>query len=540
MILLKRIFAMGALYLLLLWPLLLCAQNSGSISGHVTNSITGAAIQGAKVRVCPSAGGIIRCGDTNYQAVTDAAGAFRMGGIPNGQYVVPQMGLAKDGLRPAFAATAGPLPSVTVSGDSRLDLQMTPFAKVGGRVFDPEGKPAAGIAVKLGFLPEKVTSENGEFVFEAVPPQCCLTLSATPKPQPAAKNGRRVVTTYYPSVVDSDQATKVAVMGVDLSYDLRLQTAPARAIRGVVIGADGKPAAGASLTITRTEPRMVSFVRGEPSWLPKQVAGAVPVVTQQDGAFAFPAVLEGEWVVRAFLLHEREIHSGATRVILSSRDTNGRDNHDVEIRLAPPFDLEVTADWGDSLPPKTPPGFALASLIPLDSQIDLETARRPSAEPGEPQRFHLFGGRYLIWEGRTAAFSPVPGFYAAAAMLDGRDVLGQVVELAGSASLKMTYKSGGGSVRGTVEQPASNAVVVLMADATPAARVGYSGRCDANGAFLIPDLPPGEYTAVAVEGPFAGDPLRPEFVAALARDGKRVKVDAGKSAQLELRLALTQ
>jgi len=44
-----------------------------------------------------------------------------------------------------------------------------------------------------------------------------------------------------------------------------------------------------------------------------------------------------------------------------------------------------------------------------------------------------------------------PGHYLAAAMLGNRDVLGQVVELSGPTSLKMIYKSGGGSVRGTVE-----------------------------------------------------------------------------------------
>ncbi len=69
-------------------------------------------------------------------------------------------------------------------------------------------------------------------------------------------------------------------------------------------------------------------------------------------------------------------------------------------------------------------------------------------------------------------------------------------------------------MRGTVEKGA-DAVV-------------YAGRCDPTGAFSIPDLPPGEYTAVAVEGtlPFAADPLQPQFVSALTRDGKRVKVEA--------------
>jgi hypothetical protein len=79
-----------------------------------------------------------------------------------------------------------------------------------------------------------------------------------------------------------------------------------------------------------------------------------------------------------------------------------------------------------------------------------------------------------------------------------------------------------------------------MADPAPSARIGYTGRCDANGAFSIPDLPPGEYTAVAVPGSDPGDPLQPAFESALLRDGKRIKVEAGATARLELHLALMQ
>src|SRR5580698_1079319 len=132
---------MGVRYLLLLWPLLLCAQNGGSISGHVTNSITGAGIEGARFRVCPSADGKLHCGTTNYHGVTDIAGAFRIGGVPDGQYTAFE--LSAHGFM-----SVGSFPSFSVSGDSRLEIQMTPFASVRGRVFDPEGNPAAGVTVK--------------------------------------------------------------------------------------------------------------------------------------------------------------------------------------------------------------------------------------------------------------------------------------------------------------------------------------------------------------------------------------------------------
>ncbi|HEY1758188.1 MAG TPA: carboxypeptidase-like regulatory domain-containing protein [Bryobacteraceae bacterium] len=526
--LLARIFALGGL-----GSLLLFAQATGSFSGRVINSVTGAGIEGVTFRVCAYSGGKIHCGDTHYQVVSDSSGAFHLSGLPDGQYV--GLDVMAKGFWPAGRM------DFTVSGDSRIEIPMTPFANVRGRVFDPEGKPAAGVAVKLGFLPEKITGENGDFLFEAVQPTAWLLSAAPTKAQAPSKDGTRIVTTYYPSVVDSAQAAKITVTGVDSSYDIRLQTAAARAISGVVIGADGKPARKARVTISRTEPGPVSVVRGQPNSPASQIEASPPVDAQEDGTFAFPPIVEGEWVLRASLLRDRVVYGGAAKVAVSARDAD--DIQNLEIQLVTPFDVEVTADWGDTPPAEIPPAFALADILPLEGQTDLMVAMHPTVEAGEPQRFHLAAGRYFIGEGRTFNAAAVPGFYAAAAMLDGRDVLGQVVELAGPASIKMIYKAGGGSVRGTVEKGA-NALVLLMADATPAARVGYSGKCDENGEFSIPDLPPGEYTAVAIEGSYggsyAGDTLRPEFASALTRDGKRVKVEAGAPAQVELRLAVTQ
>jgi hypothetical protein len=124
--------------------------------------------------------------------------------------------------------------------------------------------------------------------------------------------------------------------------------------------------------------------------------------------------------------------------------------------------------------------------------------------------------------------------YAAAAMLDNRDVLGQVVQLAGPASVKMIYKSDGGSVRGTVEHGA-DMIVALMADATPVALLGLAARCDVDGGFSIRDVPPGDYTAVAFQdlGPI-GIPVLQRM---LAESGKRVKVEAGAASQVDLRVA---
>jgi hypothetical protein len=98
----------------------------------------------------------------------------------------------------------------------------------------------------------------------------------------------------------------------------------------------------------------------------------------------------------------------------------------------------------------------------------------------------------------------------------------------------MVYKTGGGTVSGTVEKSAY-ALVLLMADATPTTRLGVSAWCDPNGGFSIPDVPPGSYTILAVPDFSTGASL--EFPSLIAANGKRVRVEAGTTVQVDLKVS---
>ena len=231
---------------------------------------------------------------------------------------------------------------------------------------------------------------------------------------------------------------------------------------------------------------------------------------------------EGDWRLRAIVPgRDPESGRGSYRNGLVELRVGRLDIDDVQIRTEAGFPIDVSADWGDSPPAKLPlvPARALITLAPLDSQL--------GGNPDEGSE-----GRYFIGPpGIGSDFMP-DGFYTAAAVAESRQRAGAGRGAIRTTSLKMIYKTGGGSVRGTVEHGA-NAIVVLMADAIPRAS-RFSAQCNADGGFLMRDRSPGEYSAVALQGP--GTITSAEILRLLAASGKRIEIDAGAAAQVDLRL----
>lgn len=269
---------------------LICAQSNGSISGIVTNSITGAAVEGVTV----NAGG--------RRALTDGTGAFRIPGLPDGRYL---MTFQKEGFTLSMSGVA--MATVAASGDTRFDAKLAPQASLRGRVVDPEGKPAAGLTVKFAFK-TAVTDDQGGFVIDKLNP-ITAPLLAKVKPQPDGKDGERLVPTYFPSAISEEQAVPIQVDGVDVSgYEIRLRTAPARTVRGVVLDADGKPRAHASVSLGKTVTQgLIPVIHGPftPARLAPRSADWDSSETGLDGSFEFAAVLEGDWILRVFDLGNR-------------------------------------------------------------------------------------------------------------------------------------------------------------------------------------------------------------------------------------------
>ncbi len=137
---------------------------------------------------------------------------------------------------------------------------------------------------------------------------------------------------------------------------------------------------------------------------------------------------------------------------------------------------------------------------------------------------------------------PLPGSYLESVQYGGRDVLGQTIDVTDpSLRLSVVYRTGGGTVRGTVDKCGRGEVVLIPRE--PALQNGEmirTGPCGGpGGRYEFRDVRPGTYFAVAfTESDFLqfyyGAVVDPAMIARLIERAPSVKVDAGQTSNIEL------
>jgi len=469
------------------------AQDGASLDGTVINSVTHAGIGGVDVRVFSK-------DSTRYQTTTDAAGAFHISGMKEGDY---SSSLEKQGFVVPNAFEFGPRPTFHVSAGkdaTRLDVQMAPLAKLSGRVLDSEGKPAAKVEVSAqGNLAD--TDDNGRFTFEELKPGSYTLLARPPETDPKIEvDGERlaVLPTYFPSAVDASQAEAIRVSAGDQlsGFEVRLRKLTVYRVRGVVVDEMGKPVPQATVHLTASNGLggfgISTSANGVRQYrLDMRGSGGPPIaevpLTAKDGSFEFAAVRPGEWRIDAVIEADwdktRNLPNrlqGAGAVVVEHKDIDG-----LQIQLSKPFQLtaEVEGD-GLALPPGMPT-TALLALTPADGQ---PLAVIPPGKDG----ISVYPGHYRVgtW---------TPGYYPVSATLGGRDVLGQVVDLQpSSAPLHVGFKRSTSRIRGTVENGAG-ASVLIWPQQTEELTTVTQVPCGPNGAFESGGLLPGDYYIAAFD-----------------------------------------
>src|ERR1041385_3508236 len=403
-----------ALWCALALPLL--AQNTGSLEGTVTNSITRAGIGDVKVTITQTT----ITGKTVYHTTTDASGTFRAEAVSPGDYLVSFE--ASEFMPPAPRQVR-----VTAEGRTeRLDVALTAWAKISGRVVDGEGHPAVRVQVEMlrlhgGGGSVTGTDEQGKFLVRGAGPGTYVMLArpvlpgsvlAEGRPQsvskltPLPEEDRTVwAPTYFPDAVDYRQAQPIMVRGgAELSgYDIRLTAAPVHRLRGNVFDPDGRPAERVMVKLLATD--LLN-------------APEAQVVSGHDGAFEFPAVRPGAWHLLAELQHDKTKWRSVGEVTVSRRAVD-----DVKVRLSAPFTMQGFVDREEPRDAKGERKLTAVYLVPVSGWPGTRVGAMHKQD-GSVQFEDVLPGRYTV-----KPMGQHPGYYVDSIKLGEQEVLGREVEL---------------------------------------------------------------------------------------------------------------
>jgi Carboxypeptidase regulatory-like domain len=519
---------------LILFAALAHAQTA-IVEGTVLNSATRAGVPEVKVTLWTPKG-------ARYDATTDASGSFRIAGVQPGEY---RSRYEKPGFAEVDHPGFGQPPlRVGTAGSNRADADLVPFATLRGRVIDPDGKPAGHISIQLGYHDPVETDADGRFELTELRPGT-YTLRASPKAGPTtrpAKDRTQIIPTYYPSTTSLAEAERIRIRaGADLpGYEIHLRASPVYRVRGVVLDETGEPVRKANVRLLGPgEDTLLAgrSVTSSPAGIVQSFLNIRGVrnleatqLSREDGTFEFPSVRPGDWTLEAQLDPQ---HDGRNNIFVVSSagvpaPVSDRDLENMELQFAPGFTLEMIADWGDQ-PPPAGSRMPNVTLIPSTPRLVETLGGKP---PDDVLRFeHLLPGRYRI----VPTPGLPPGFYPAAVMLGGRNVLRQEVELTpGTPPIRVVYKPNPGGIRGTVEQ-GEGATVLLWPEGAAIPDIVRAAKADARGAFEVTNVPPGDYSVVAFDR--VSDQGGSEFsVLGAVAGGARVKVSEGSAETVELPL----
>ena len=503
----------------------------GSISGTVVDD-TGEPVVQTMIRVYRRtlvAGRRVLM-PTGPQVQTDDRGAYRIGSLAPGEFVV---------VAPVIPVT---VPAMAQGAGSRQNFQASmqgltssgPIPGAGGQT----------IAGDSRFLLQRTGGANGE-------------VAAAPD-----ADGRVLgfATVYYPNAPTVSGAQPISLgSGEERSgIDLQLRRVPTVAVSGQILGL---PGAAADFVV-----RMTAADNGEIFQEPESA------ITMSDGAgsFMFLAVPAGQYVLQVVRVPRPNQNFEDVRVVASGGQwaaappaqaptaepllwataplsVSDTDVHGVALTLREGLTISGRLEFSGSRPRPTPQSLTQIPVVvePADGRPQMFSSGPPSRVQ-QDGRFVTAGqlpGRYFIRIGGAPG-----GWYVQSIMAGGIDATETPIDLSSGAmnNVIVTFTDQFQDVRGTVTGNPAGAdppvVVVFPADSTAWKNFGVNPqrmrttRAATTGAFTLGSLPAGDYYAVAIPEEYSSEWQDPAYLELLSRAAMRFGLNPAERKTLDIQV----
>jgi 5-hydroxyisourate hydrolase-like protein (transthyretin family) len=494
---------------------------TGSVEGHVFNSVTGAPVRKASVSLMGSQLQVWLTADT------DANGRFEFMALPSGAYKLT----AKHS---GFLDHAARRP-IILGEDGHVtdaEIRLPPQGVISGHVLDEDGDPVDAATVTLfhqtyqdgrkqwGQLRSVPINDTGEYRFPNLSPGRYLVQALSQRPIVNNQYGDQpkmdYVPAYYPNAPSEQTAAPVEVAagadvrGIDIRL-LRVARRPSFRVSGRVIGA--KPGEQISISVSETDGG-----RG----------GGSDVTSAPDYAFGL-SVSAGQYAILA------NVYSGGGPTAYATGSVNVAGNvTDLLLTMTPAPDVPGHISVAESGSQVNLNGVRVfLRRIPMwfssrEVQSDA-TGKFVFPEPMLPP------GHFAV---DVNPRSLPEGCFVQKATLGGREVSLDDFEILTSAPLEIVLSNTAGTITGSVSdddgKPFPYSTVTLIPPDGTSRPVKQS--VDDDGKFKLANLRPGKYNLFAWEEVDDGLWPDPEFRKKYESRATEITVSPGETQNAQLRV----
>jgi hypothetical protein len=513
--------------LLFLGLVLLLAQQPGTVSGKVVNSVTGQPVKKAVVTLTPAAG------QKPYVTRSDESGKFLFDNVQPAHYVATA---AADGYS-EMRSVGKPVVVAAQQVVEDVEVRITPLAAISGKVLDEDGQPMTGVSVgvmryvymssgkRLQMGSTVQTDDRGVYrLFDIQPGRYYLMafvirIGARPEQKGEVHSSvpeEGYAPVYYPGVAELSQASLQELSpGVESTgADFKLRRLPSYHIRGQVTGGTGRGGRG---------PMVFARPCEQEEWVMPLTPIDLRVSQLPNARFDVSGAASGNYCLS--VAQDGGGIAESQTVTVKAADIDG-----IELAVPPAFTVSGVVSI-DGAPPSPMPPIDIA----LASTGSFGSVRSRMKSDGS---FQITG----VSPGALTLLMPRSGpLYLKSAWYGNLDVTsGLIPSLQPGTALHITMGTDVGEIDGKVQPGDVDSGIPVLVAALP--EEAYAAREDmqrqttgpTGGSFTLSKMPPGNYKVFALQTEDFSDMYNRELMKLLEGKAASITVHAAGHEQVSV------